>query len=415
MNRKRLARTGLLFVIAMFLLYWGINFLKGKDVFQTQDIYYAKYSRIDGLVESSPVMLNGYKVGSVSDINMMPDGSGQLMVEFVVPQGFKIPKESLAKIISIDLMGTKSISLILANSSTFHSSGETLKSDIEGDLKEQVSMQVAPLKHKAEQLMGSLDSALTVVTYVFNDQTRDNLKESFQNMNNTIMNLEATSRDLKDIMHANKAIITKILANFDSISTEVNQNRHAFRSITQNMANFSDTLSKLQITPIVAKVNNSFSQLDRIVTNLKSGKGTMGKLLNDDQLYNNLKYASSDLDRLLKDIRLNPQRYIHFSAIDLGKDIYITASGENNRGIVFRVLLLNTQMEVPLASPIFNGLEVEQKKIVDTYYYYAKEHLKYQDAIQQLEVVRSDFPDAEIIALKNGRPIKLKRALRLSK
>ncbi|MCL3781211.1 MCE family protein [Prolixibacteraceae bacterium JC049] len=415
MNRKRLARTGFLFVVAMFLLYWGINFLKGKDIFQTQDIYYAKYDRIDGLVESSPVMLNGYKIGSVSNISFQQDGSGKLLVEFVVPQGFQIPKESLAKIISIDLMGTKSVSLIINKNTAFHTSGDTLKSDIEGDLKEQVSMQVAPLKNKAEQLMGSLDSALTVVTYVFNERTRDNLKESFENMNNTILNLEATSEDLKEVMHVNKAVLTKILANIDSVTTEVNSNKKVFSQITQNMASFSDTLSNLEISPIISKAHHAFNQLDSIVIALKSGKGTMGKLLNDDKLYNNLQYASHDLDRLLKDIRLNPQRYIHFSAIDLGKDIYITASNENNRGIVFRVQLLSTEMEVPLASPIFNGIEVEQKRIVDSYHYYAQEHTKYQDALEQLEEVRAKFPDAEIIGFKNGRPIKLKKALRLAK
>lgn len=412
MNKKRLVQTGILFLVSIVLLYWGINFLKGRDVFKTQDVYYAKYNRVDGLLESSPVMLNGYKIGLVSNIQFEDDGSGGLIATIVVPEGFKIPIGTTAKIESIDLMGTKSVSFLLSSTTNYHTPGDTLQSAIEGGLKEQVSMQVAPLKNKAEQLMGSLDSAITVVTYVFNEKSRENLKESFSHINATIANLEKASVHLNEMMQTNKRTIGHILANIDTITTEINTNKIAIAKTVRNLEAFTDTLSNITITPLMAKTENAITNFDSLLMDLKDGNGTFGKLLNDENLYQNMQNATYNLDKLLKDIRINPQRYIHFSAIDLGKDIYISSSDNPVKGIEFRILVLAAKDKVALDSQIFKGNKVEETKIVDTYYYFLPSFTDYNEALNQLEEIQVQFPEAEIFAFKNNRKIKLKRAIR---
>ncbi len=414
MNSKRLARIGLLIIFTIIALYWGINFLQGRDVLKQKNVFHARYQRIDGLIKSSPVMLNGYKVGQVSKVVFADDGSGDLVVSFRVPKDFKIPVNSVAKIISIDLMGTKSVSLVFSKEQLFHKDSDFLLSDVEGDLREQVSMQVAPLKNKAEQLMGSLDSALTVITYVFNERTRQNLSESFEHINNTIYNLEATSKDLQELIAVNKAIITSILANIDSVSGTLNTNKGNLDNIAKNLSAFSDTLSQIRLTPLVAKAQQSMDGLSEIVSTIKSGEGTLGKMVTSEALYNNLQRSSYDLDRLLQDIRLNPQRYVHFSAIDLGKDIYITSSGNSSK-IMFKVLLVSSDIRIPPNSLLFEDFDVEEKKIVNTYFYLIGNTPNYNDALALQEKAGLKFPEAEVVAFKNGKKISLKKALRKAK
>ncbi|TKG94365.1 MCE family protein [Puteibacter caeruleilacunae] len=416
MNTKRLSKTGLLIVVSIFALYWGVNYLKGNDVFKSVDTYHVRYQKVDGLVESSAVILNGYKIGQVNEVKFADDASGDLLVTFNLPEGFKVPKNTLAKIISTDLMGTKSISLILTNEKEFHKSGDTLKSDIEGDLKEQVSMQIAPLKNKAEDLLSSLDSAITVVTYVFNESTRDNLKESFEHINNTIYNLEKTSQDLSEMIKINKLAITSIVANMDSITTTISTNRGDIKEITNNLAAFTDTLANMELAGLVKKTNNTMANIDSIVYSIQNQEGSLGLFLKDPALYANLTDASKDLDRLLRDFRANPERYVHFSAIDLGKDIYISPSENGgNSKITYKVFLLSSDIKLEVSSALFDGYEVEEQKVVDSFNYFTGSTNNYQQALETYETVRSDFPNAEIIAFKNGRKIKLQKAVRKSK
>ena len=184
-------------------------------------------------------------------------------------------------------------------------------------------MQVLPLKKKAEELIASLDSALTIVTYVFNKETRDNLTESFENINRTVANIESASAELNKIIGSGK--VYSIVTNLDSITTSIHQNSGQITNIIKNFSSLSDSLSKLNVSPVFAEISSSVAGINKIIQKLNTTDSSAGLLINDPVLYQNLNNLSSSLDLLLKDVRNNPKRYVHFSAFNIGKDVYITA------------------------------------------------------------------------------------------
>jgi len=306
---SKYTKLGLLVLSSLFILIWGINYLKGIDLLKKSSNYYAVYEKIDGLLESSSVTINGYQVGQVTEIDFMSDYSGRLIVTMSIQGDFKIGKGSTAKIVSSDIMGTKSIKLEIEHSGEYYSPNDTIPGATESDLKEQVSMQVLPLKKKAEELIASFDSALTVVTYVFNQRTRENLTESFENINRTVANIESTSSQLNKMMSNGK--INSIVNNIDSITTSINANSGQITNIIKNLSSISDSLSKLNISPIFDEISSTIAGLNSIVQKLNSTESSAGLLINDPVLYQNLNNLSGSLDLLLKDIRNNPKRYVN--------------------------------------------------------------------------------------------------------
>jgi phospholipid/cholesterol/gamma-HCH transport system substrate-binding protein len=345
----------------------------------------------------------------------MPDNSGKLLVSFQVNSDIKIPKNSVAQIITSDLMGTRSIKLTLSNADEFYQSGDTIPGAVERDLKEQVSMQVLPIKNKAEQLLGTLDSAITVLTVIFNEDARENLSESFENINRTITNLEKTTSDLNEIVSTNKGNVGNIITNLDSITTAFNNNTTEFENTIQNLSSFSDTLAQIQVTPVLDNILEASNKLNKVLTNLESNESTAGLLLNDDELYRSITALSGDLNALITDIRVNPERYLQFSAIDLGKDVYINATGDaSSKDIVFKVHLISSKNRIPLDSEIFEGLgPIEEYQASGAYTYLAGESNSYQEISDLHRKALNEFPDATIVAFRNGRLIKLERALKL--
>ena len=231
---SKYTKLGFLVIACLAILVWGINFLKGIDILKRNTEYYVVYEKIDGLLESSSVTINGYQVGQVSDIELMNDYSGRLFVTLSLHGDYKIAKGSTAKIVSSDIMGTKSIRMEIVHSGEYYHPNDTIPGSTESDLKEQVSMQVLPLKKKAEELIASLDSALTIVTYVFNEKTRENLTESFENINRTVANIESASAELNKIIGSGK--VNSIVTNLDSITTSINQNSGQITNIIKNFS-----------------------------------------------------------------------------------------------------------------------------------------------------------------------------------
>lgn len=415
MKVSKYTKLGILIILSITILIWGLSYLKGNDIFSQSNEYNVIYERIDGLSESNEVTLSGYKIGSVSNIHFMPDNSGKLLVSFQVNSDIKIPKNSVAQIITSDLMGTRSIKLTLSNEDEFYQSGDTIPGAVESDLKEQVSMQVLPIKNKAEQLLGTLDSAITVLTVIFNEDARENLSESFENINRTITNLEKTTSDLNEIVSSKKGNVGHIITNLDSITTTFNNNTAEFEKTIQNLSSFSDTLAQIQVTPVLDNIMEASNKLNNVLTNLESNESTAGLLLNDDELYRSITTLSGDLDALITDIRVNPERYLQFSAIDLGKDVYINATGDaSSKNIVFKVHLVSSKNRIPVDSEIFEGLRpIEEYQASGAYTYLAGESNSYEEISDLHKKAIREFPDATIVAFRNGRLIKLEKALKL--
>jgi len=316
-----IARIGIVVSIALALLIWGINFLKGKDLLNKDNDFYAIYDQIGGLTEANSIKINGYKIGHVGKITLMPE-SNQLLVHLLIRSDIKVPEGSIALIASADLMGTKEIDLIMADSiKTYHESGDTLIAKAEGTLKEQVSIQMLPLKEKAEDLMKSMENALAIVEYIFNEKTRDNLAKSFENIKKTVDNLESTTRNLDTLVVNEKGKLARILSNIESISTNLKNNNEQISNIIKNFSSISDSLARSQIASTINNANNAISQADSIIGKINRGEGSIGQLINNDVLYKNLESSSLNLSKLLDDIQRNPKRYVRFSLFDLGRTV----------------------------------------------------------------------------------------------
>jgi len=308
-------KIGLIVVLGVAALIWGVSFLKGSDILSRKYYLYAIYPRIDNLIPANPMLINGFKVGQVNTISLVEDGpyKNQVIVKFVLTEEVNIPKKSIAKEVSSDLLGTKAVEIILSNETEFVSNGDTLLSGAEENLREAVNKQIAPLQAKALSLIGSIDSAMTVVTMLMNAKTRDNIDKSFESVRRSILSLEQTAYKLDAMVLSEKDKISNIVTNINDISANLNRNQGKLNHIINNFSTLSDTLAKSQIRTAVANASATMKELNELMSRINRGEGTLGKLAKNDSLYNNLNNSAASLDRLLKDLESNPKRYVHFS------------------------------------------------------------------------------------------------------
>lgn len=307
MNRiSKEFKSGFIFLLAIIFLVYGLKYLKGLNVFQTNKPYYAIYDDIDGLQIGSSIRLNGFNVGMVNNIILNSDNN--LVVTLNIDGLDNIPKNSICKIVNQDLMGTKGVSLILGESNSFASSGDTLLGRVENSLQDEVNAQILPLKNKAEGLIGSVDSLLTIVTAVLNKNTRNSLSNSIKSLDETFAILSKTMVKIDSMVYDNDARVSKVLSNLESITTNLNDSSIGIKPILYNLSSISDTLSNANFGSLVNNIN-------KISNNINSGSGSLTKLMNDEKLYNNLEKSTSELAELIEDIKNNPKRYVNFSIL----------------------------------------------------------------------------------------------------
>ena len=299
-------KSGFIFLLAIVFLVYGLKYLKGLNVFQSNKPYYAIYDDIDGLQVGSSIRLNGFNVGMVN--NIVLSNNNKLLVTLNINSVDSIPKNSICKIVNQDLMGTKGVSLVLGKSDLHAKPGDTLQSGVENSLQDEVNAQILPLKNKAEELIGSVDSLLTVVAAVLNKNTRKNLSNSIKSLDETFSILSQTMIKVDSMVYHNDKRVSKIIINLESITTNLNDSNSGIKPILYNLSLISDSLSNSNIGSLVENINN-------ISNNINSGSGSLTKLMKDDKLYNNLEKSTSELAELIEDIKNNPKRYVNFSIL----------------------------------------------------------------------------------------------------
>lgn len=307
-------KIGIVVVCAIAAFIWGINFLKGSNIFTHKYFLYAVYPKIDGLIPANPVLISGYKIGQVTDISLMKnDPKNRVLVKFLLTENVDIPKGSIARSVSADLLGQKAVEIIFSKNTEFVKSGDTLIAETESGFKEALDKRIAPIQAKAENLISSMDSVITVVNSILNKKTRDNLDKSFESIHKAILSLEQTAYKLDDLIGSEKAKISSMLSHMNNITQNLDKNGAEIDNIIKNLSNLTDTLAKAKLKEAIDDADKSLKELNTLLAGINNGQGTLGKLAKNDSLYNNLNKSSTDLDRLLKDLRLNPERYIHFS------------------------------------------------------------------------------------------------------
>jgi phospholipid/cholesterol/gamma-HCH transport system substrate-binding protein len=309
-NKLKSVIVGIVSLLAIAILYHGIKFLKGQDPFKKKRVFHAYYEDISGLTEGNAVIIKGYKVGTVTQISFDKVRDNQLKVVMTIEDDIQIPINSEAKIVSLDLMGTKGISLLLSDDTDIATEDSELNSAIEASLQDEVNAQILPLKTASERLISSIDSVMTVITTVLNKDARESLSQSLISLDKTFNTLSETMLVVDKIVNDNKENVTNMLTNFSSISDNLNQSNKEIKNILNNFSTLSDSLAKADILSTLRKI-------DKITNKINNSEGSLGELVNDKELYNNLKETSSQLKQLIEDMKLHPERYVNFSIISL--------------------------------------------------------------------------------------------------
>lgn len=313
-------RIGILAIAALIVFFSGYNYLMNNDIFGSKLEYCAVYQDVKNLSESNPVRINGVKVGVVKDIKFpLAPGDNRVLVVLRLEKDIPIPEKSVAKIES-DLLGSNMINLLLSKNDNYIEVGDTLNSAVASTIQEEVSLQMAPVKRKAENLMLQLDSVLEVVKYVFDEDARTNIAQSLSSIKKTIKNLEKTTSNLDIMVEREKTRLDVIIGNIESITTNLKNNEDNINNTLDNLSQISDTLALARIGSTFQELNQTVADLNKITGEINEGDGTLGKLVNNDTLYNKLNSSAENLDNLVEDIKLNPQRYLHFSVFGKKSD-----------------------------------------------------------------------------------------------
>lgn len=307
-------KVGILAAIAIAIFIVGYNFLKGNDIFSTENEFYAQYDKVDGLAVSKPVLVNGYQVGRVSALTLQENG--QILAQFKVDPKYAIPKNTVARLESTDLLGSKAVIFDLGNSLKYAVDGDTLNANVQANLMEQVE----PVQKKAQVIIGKLDSLLSSVNTILNPDFQKNVNRSFASIAKTLETLESTSKTVDGSVTIQARRIDVILANAESISNNLKNNNQKITSIMNNMDSFTDQLAKTKIETTINNANKAVLELQTAVNKINSGTGSIALLLNDGKLYENLNNSAKNLDNLMLDVKANPKRYVSFSVFGGRKD-----------------------------------------------------------------------------------------------
>lgn len=306
--KKKLSREfkiGFFGIAMAALLFWGINFIKGKDIFSSTNKYYAVYDQVNGLQASSPISIKGYKVGTISDISYNPRSSDNVIVEFSIKHKYKIPVNSKARIYSDGLLGGKAVEVQLGDSHEFLQKGDTLFSVTDKDFLEVAGSEFEFLKQKVNTVAVDVSNTLSTINSL--------LAENRGSIQTTLANTAMMSESLNDIISSEKGSLKQMVANMNALSSKLREKTGQIDNIINNVENFSDSLSQSQIPTTIAELSTTLRLLNQTIETINKGEGTVGKFINDKALYDELLSSSTNLSMLLEDLRTHPGRYLNIS------------------------------------------------------------------------------------------------------
>lgn len=286
-------------IVGIAVLFFGLHFLKGMPVFSNDDVYYATFSNINGLSSSNPIYADGYQVGVVKDIRYDYQRSGNVVVEFQVDNGLRISKGSTAEIES-DFMGNIKMNLLMANNPRERiEPGDTVRGTTNAGLMGTVQQ----LMPKMEQMLPKLDSILASVNALLADPA---IAKSLHNVEAVSSNLVTTTNDLNSLM-------AQVNGKLPGLMGKADQALDKAGSTLDNTTRITAQIADLDIASTMAKVDQTLANVQGVTERLNSREGSVGLLLNDPGLYNNLNSTMRSADSLLIDLKAHPKRYVHFS------------------------------------------------------------------------------------------------------
>ncbi|MCJ7465397.1 MAG: MlaD family protein [Maribacter sp.] len=299
MKLSREVKTGIIVIGGILLFILGFSYLKSTPLFDNSKTLYAVYKNVGGLQPGTQVSINGFTVGAVSNIKFK-DKSGDLVVTFTVSNDFSFSENSEAELYDTGIIGGKGIQINpVFDGAPLAKSGDTLRSSSKPGLTELLQTRLTPLQQKVEGAVSNADSLMMNVNDILDAKTKRDLRESIAGLSSLMKNLQGSANVLNEILRNNKGKLDSSLTNF--------------KDLTYNFAEFSDSLNHMGLGKTLASLQTTVTKLDKLMGRIEQGDGTLGKLLKDEKLYDNLNQASRELDLLLQDVRLNPKRYVNVS------------------------------------------------------------------------------------------------------
>ncbi len=291
-------KVGAIAAISITILILGYNFMKGENLFTSYNRYYAAYSDVENLIRSNPVMINGYKVGQVSDVQM-DNKTLKLLIEVKVPKHIKVTKDAIIKIVNTDLIGSKGVQIIMGTSKNFAKSGDTLNSAKDEGMAKTVSKLIAPLSEKINILLNEINSQIG----------DDQIKRTLQSLNKTLITVESSIKATEVMIVSKDAKIDGILGNIQSVTGDLKSSTPKVNSILTNLQETTDELKRLQLEATINQLKTAIADISKTIDNINKGQGTLGKLATDDALYKKLDATIETFRKLAADIEKYPSRY----------------------------------------------------------------------------------------------------------
>lgn len=310
MKIKTEYKVGIVGVLTIAILYFGVSFMKGSDLFKVETSYYIIFDNVEGLYKSNYIYLNGMKVGYVKDVNNIDPFGKKFLVHVSIKSDIKIPKDSEIMIFNSDLLGSKALKIISGASKIVLSSKDTIPSLTETGFIDQMSQDLSPVIGRLNRVVTSLDTLLLNINTIMDTETQKDIKQSLSNISSATYNIDQLSLKLDGLMDSEKKRISNIFINAESITNNLKENNAKLTNAINNFNNISDTLVQGKLGSTIRETNLSISTLSKILQSIERGEGSVGLLIKDEELYKNLETSSKKLDELIEDIKTNPKKYL---------------------------------------------------------------------------------------------------------
>ncbi|WP_294307608.1 MlaD family protein [uncultured Chryseobacterium sp.] len=301
-------KAGVIALLAIVGFVVLFQFMKGRSLFTTDNIFYAKYDNVEGLAQSSPVSINGLKVGQVDKIipNTNKDGKIDFLVKITVDNNFEFSKNSTLEIFEPSLMGGKEMRINLMYGGPTAKDGDTLRGAFKLGTLGSLSSQVGPVKDQLQVVLHRVDSLMTNANQLVDAQNRQEIKLLLVNLNKTVGALQTTAASVNSLVGHNDPKLQKVL---DDASLTMQSGKVTL----DKYGNLAESIDTKKLNATIANLDATVGQLNKVVSGINRGEGSLGKIMKDDQLYNNLNAASSNLNGLIEDLKAHPKKYVNFS------------------------------------------------------------------------------------------------------
>lgn len=301
-------KAGAIAVISIIGFVILFQFMKGKNLFTSDNIYYAQFNNVDGLAASSQVSINGLKVGQVDDILPVtkPDGRMHFVLKFHVNNDFKFSKNSTIEIFEPGLMSGKQARINLVYDGNWAKDGDTLKSVYTESMMDNISSQIGPVKDRLQAVLAHADSLMINANSITNEQNQEQIKLLLASLNRTVASFEATSQQTNKLLQNNDPRVQQVLdnANLATVSAKTAIDKYGKVAEQVDVQKLNNTIDKLSHTS---------DKLNAVITGINNGDGSLGKLAKDEELYRNLNQSAENLNKLIEDLKANPKRYLNIS------------------------------------------------------------------------------------------------------